>query len=301
MDLQAQLKHCTLCPRKCGIDRLQGQVGFCKATDRVKVARAALHAWEEPCLSGERGSGTVFFSYCTLQCVFCQNYEISTCHQGKEISTKRLCELFLRLQAEGAHNINLVTPTHYLPQIAEALVSAKAEGLTLPIVYNSGGYERAETIRLLDGLIDIYLPDFKYMSDTLAREYSHAPDYARYAKESITEMVRQVGKPIFDEDGMMKKGVIIRHMMLPEQLADSKEIIRWVYETFGDQVWLSLMNQYTPLKQVAHLPALNHKLNPADYDEAIQFAIDLGLTQGFIQEEETASESFIPDFSGEGI
>ncbi len=301
MDNQNLLKSCTLCPRACGVNRLKGERGFCGASDQIKAARAALHFWEEPCLSGELGSGTVFFSHCTLQCIFCQNYQISSCQKGRKISSQRLCEIFLSLEQQGAHNINLVTPTHYIPQILEAVFRAKEQGLTLPIVYNSSGYERKETIALLKGAVDIFLPDFKYMDDEMALKYSHAPDYARYAKESIRQMVEQAGKPEFDENGMMKKGVIIRHLMLPGQLSDTKKIIRWVYETFGDRVYLSLMNQYTPTEQVKGIPELNRTITRKEYDKAIDFALRLGITQGFIQEGGTASESFIPNFDGEGI
>ena len=301
MEYQDLLSHCTLCPRKCGVNRLMGETGFCGAADRVKAARASLHYWEEPCLSGESGSGTVFFSHCTLSCVFCQNYQISSCGQGKDITPERLGKIFLSLQQQGAQNINLVTPTHYVPQRLQAIAEAKKRGLVLPIVYNSSGYERKETIALLEGAVDIFLPDFKYMDDNLARRYSHAPDYSRFAKESIAQMVEQVGKPVFAEDGRMKKGVIIRHLMLPGLLADTKKIIRWIYETLGNRVYLSLMNQYTPMEQVKGLPELMRKLTQKEYEEAIDFALDLGLTQGFIQEGETASESFIPDFNGEGI
>lgn len=294
-------RSCTLCPRMCGVNRLKGEIGFCGASNQIKAARAALHFWEEPCLSGESGSGTVFFSHCTLSCIFCQNYQISTDRKGKGITSQQLCESFLSLQRQGANNINLVTPSHFLPGILEAISQAKKSGLTIPIVYNSGGYERKETIALLKGYIDVFLPDFKYMDNHLAQMYSHAPDYSRFAKESIAKMVELVGSPVFDQKGMLQKGVIIRHLMLPGQLEDTKKIIRWIYETFGDEVYLSLMNQYTPMKQVAGIPQLNRKLTREEYDQAIDFALKLGITQGFIQEDETASQSFIPDFNGEGL
>lgn len=299
--LEEHLSHCTLCPRKCGVNRLNGETGFCGALDTVRVARAALHFWEEPCLSGEAGSGTVFFSFCTLKCVFCQNYEISTCRRGVDISLERLSEIFLELQAQGALNINLVTPTHYIPQIVCAVRHARKNGLTLPIVYNSSGYETPESIRLLDGIVDIYLPDFKYADDDLAKKYSHAPNYAQYALDSITAMVEQVGTAQFDAHGIMKKGVLVRHLLLPEQIDDTKRVIQTVAERFGDRVYLSLMNQYTPLAHVKRFPELDRTLDPLDYKDAVSYALSKGIRQGFVQEDETAKESFIPHFDGEGV
>lgn len=290
-------EECKLCPRECGINRKKGEIGFCQASNRVKIARAALHHWEEPCISGERGSGTVFFSHCTLQCVFCQNYEISTQGNGKELTEIELAEQFLRLQKEGAHNINLVTPTHYVLQIREALKIARQEGLNIPVVYNSSGYEKRETIKLLEGYIDVYLPDFKYYKDKYAIKYSKAPRYLEYVKEAVEEMIKQVGEPIFDESGMIQKGVMIRHLMLPGLLFDTKRIVEYIYRTYGDKVYLSLMNQYTPLKHVEKYPELNRKINPKHYDYMIDYAIDLGIENGFIQEGDTASESFIPAFN----
>lgn len=299
--LEEHLSHCTLCPRKCGVNRLSGETGFCGASDTVRVARAALHFWEEPCLSGEAGSGTVFFSFCTLKCVFCQNYEISTCRRGVDISLERLSEIFLELQEQGALNINLVTPTHYIPQIVCAVRHARQHGLVLPIVYNSSGYETPESIRLLEGMVDIYLPDFKYVDDGLARNYSHAPNYAQYALDSITAMVEQVGAAQFDAHGIMKKGVLVRHLLLPEQIDDTKRVIQTVAERFGDRVYLSLMNQYTPLAHVKRYPELDRTLDPLDYRDAVSYALSKGIRQGFVQEDETAKESFIPHFDGEGV
>lgn len=295
------LENCTLCPRECGVNRLEGKLGFCKAGREVTLARAALHHWEEPCLSGGRGSGTVFFSHCTLQCVFCQNYEISTLGKGKTISTERLAEIYLELQAQGAHNINLVTPTHYVVQIIEALDLARERGLTLPVVYNSSGYEKVETIKMLEGYVDIYLPDFKYFKESYGTKYSKAPGYARYAKKALEEMVRQVGSPVFDEEGMLQKGVIIRHLMLPGLLFDSKHILEYVYQTYKNQVYISLMNQYTPLKHVENYPELNRPLHKVHYDYMVDYALELGVENGFIQEGETNKESFIPPFNEEGI
>ncbi|MGL6173821.1 MAG: radical SAM protein [Cellulosilyticaceae bacterium] len=291
------LEECKLCPRECGINRSEGILGFCKAGDRVKIARAALHYWEEPCISGEKGSGTIFFSHCTLKCVFCQNYEISTQGSGKELTVEELAGHFLKLQKEGAHNINLVTPTHYVLQIIEALKIARQKGLNIPIVYNSSGYEKRETIKLLEGYIDVYLPDFKYFKDKYAMKYSKAPRYIAYVKEAIEEMVKQVGVPVFNEVGMIQKGVIIRHLMLPGLLFDTKKIIEYIFDTYGDKVYLSLMNQYTPLEHIKKYPELNRKINPKHYEYMVDYAIDLGVENGFIQEGDTASESFIPPFN----
>lgn len=290
------LEACQLCPRKCGVNRRAGEKGFCKAGSELKVARAALHHWEEPCLSGTKGSGTIFFSYCTLQCVYCQNHHISTGGNGTVLTEEELADHFLRLQDEGAHNINLVTPTHYLIPIRDAIRIAKNKGLHLPIVYNTSGYERVESLKLLEGLIDVYLPDFKYFSKKYANLYSKAPHYVDYAKEAIEEMVRQVGEPVFDEEGMMIKGVMIRHLMLPGLLFDTKKIIDYIYETYGNQVYISLMNQYTPIHEIRAYPKLNEKLNPRHYEYMVDYAIGIGIENGFIQEGETASESFIPPF-----
>lgn len=255
------LESCKLCPRNCGANRLNGKRGFCGAGDKIRVARAALHYWEEPCISGDIGSGTVFFSHCTLKCVFCQNYNISQCEWGKEIYIERLAEIFIELQEKGALNINLVTPTHYVAQIIEAIKIAKSNGLKLPIIYNSSGYEKVETIKLLKGYIDVYLPDMKYFDTKYSSKYSKAKDYFKYAKEAIDEMVNQVGEVKFDENGIVQSGVIIRHLMLPGLLFDSKKIIDYIYNTYGDKVYISIMNQYTPLDNVKKYPEINKPLN----------------------------------------
>ena len=247
MDL---LENCKLCPRNCGVNRINGKRGFCGAGDKIRVARAALHYWEEPCISGDIGSGTVFFSHCTLKCVFCQNYNISQCEWGKEITVERLAEIFIELQNKGALNINLVTPTHYVPQIIEAIVISRKNGLKLPIIYNSSGYEKVETIKLLKGYIDVYLPDMKYFDTKYSSKYSKAKDYFNYAKDAINEMVSQVGEVEFDEKGIIQKGVIIRHLMLPGLLFDSKKIIEHIHNIYGNKVYISIMNQYTPLENV---------------------------------------------------
>lgn len=296
------MKRCTLCPRNCNVDREAGERGVCGVTgEGILGARAALHMWEEPCISGECGSGTVFFSGCSLRCIYCQNYEIAHAETGKRITVERLSEIFLELAKKGAHNINLVTPTHYTPEIIWAVLRARACGLTLPIIYNCSGYEKVETLKMLEGIVDIYLTDFKYMEPDLAAKFSKAPDYPTIAKEALKEMVRQTGAPVFDENDLMKKGVIVRHLLLPNHLKNAKAVVQYVYETYGDQVYLSLMNQYTPLPQVRHIPELNRKVTDREYEKLLDYAIDLGVEQAFIQEGETAEESFIPSFSCEGI
>ena len=295
------LESCKLCPRNCGVSRLKDKVGYCGAGKSIRVARAALHYWEEPCISGSIGSGTVFFSYCTLKCVFCQNYNISQCSYGKEITIERLAEILLELQEKGALNINLVTPTHYVPQIIEALKIAKEKGLKLPIIYNSSGYEKVETIKLLKGCIDVYLPDMKYFDTKYSMKYSKARDYFLYAKEAIDEMVNQVGEVKFDNNGIIQKGVIIRHLMLPGLLFDSKKIIDYVHSTYGNKVYISIMNQYTPLEHVKIYPELNKPLNQKHYEALIDYAVSIGVENGFIQEEGTDKESFIPLFNFEGV
>ena len=253
--------------------------------------------WEEPCISGDRGSGTVFFSGCPLHCVYCQNRKISDGSVGKELSVAELADTFIDLQNKGAHNINLVTPTHYIHQIREAIIMAKKSGLIIPIVYNTGGYEKVESLKLLSGLVDIYLPDLKYFSMEVARKYSNAPNYFGVALKAINEMYEQVGVATFDEEGLMTKGVIVRHLLLPGLLEDSKKIIKKVYEMFGDNVYLSIMNQYTPMQGIGEkFPELADKVSEEDYDILVDYAIEIGVENGFIQEGETASESFIPDF-----
>lgn len=295
---------CDLCPRKCLTDRAKGEKGICGQTDKLKVARAALHFWEEPCISGEAGSGAVFFSGCPLHCVFCQNENIANGTVGKEISVERLAEIFLELQEKGANNINLVTPGHFVPQITKALDLAKQEGLKLPIVYNTSSYETVETIKRLEGYVDIYLPDFKYMSSALSRKYSHTPDYAKVAKEAIAEMVRQTKEAQFvdgDEDNLILKGTIVRHLMLPGCMEDSKRILKYLHETYGNTIYISIMNQFTPLSNLEKYPELNRKINAEEYDALVDYAIDIGIENGFIQEGDTAEESFIPAFDCEGV
>lgn len=298
-----ELSDCTLCPRECHVNRNAGETGYCGQTARLTAARAALHFWEEPCLSGANGSGAVFFSGCNLRCVYCQNHEIAQGHAGREITAARLSEIFLELQEQGAHNINLVTPTHFVPQIITALKAAKKQGLSLPVIYNTSAYEKPETLRMLEGFIDIYLPDFKYRDASLSESYSHAADYFETASAAIAEMVRQVGAPVFadGEDSLMQKGVIVRHLLLPGCGKDSRQILRYLHETFGNDIYVSIMNQYTPLLQVAGIPTLNRRVSGKEYEKIVDFAIRIGMENGFIQEGETASESFIPAFDYEGI
>ena len=291
---------CTLCPRTCQVNRASGGTGFCGMTASIQVARASLHMWEEPCISGTNGSGTVFFTGCNLKCVFCQNHTIAIGKKGREVSVSQLADLFLMLQDKGAHNINLVTPSHYAPGIAEALRLAKKQGLCLPIVYNTSGYDSVSTLSLLDGLVDVYMPDFKYVSGELSKRYSHADDYFHVAKASLAEMFRQVGSPVFDGD-MLVKGILVRHLLLPGCTADSKAVIEYLHATYGDNIFISIMNQYTPLPHVAAFPEINRKVTPAEYDEVVDFAIELGVENGFIQEGDTAEESFIPEFDFTGL
>ncbi len=288
---------CTLCPRRCSVDRSRGEVGFCGMDNRIKIARAALHFWEEPCISGKNGSGAVFFSGCNLRCVFCQNYEISTCRKGKYVTEDELADIFIDLQGQGAHNINLVTGTHFVPQIAAALGIAKKNGLNIPIVYNCGGYEDMSGIP--EDFADIYLPDFKYYNNKYAIKYSSARNYCETAKAAIAEMVKRVGPAQFDNDGIMQKGVIVRHLMLPGLLFDSKKIIDYLYNTYGNKIWISIMNQYTPLKQVKKFPELDRQIGKEYYESLVGYAEKIGVENAFIQEGGTVSESFIPEFYGE--
>ena len=323
MDWRYDASACTLCPRECGVDRLGGVRGRCGCDNDIYVARAALHMWEEPCISGEHGSGTVFFSGCPLGCVFCQNSNIAGAAVGKKISVERLAEIFLEQQERGALNINLVTPTHYIPQIVKALDLSKRQGMKLPVVYNSGGYEKVEALKLLVGLVVVYLPDMKYMSSMLAKKYSKAEDYPAVAKTSLSEMYRQVGKPKFrlendesrgtfdggdadatDEDGLiMERGMIVRHLVLPGCVSDSKEVVKYLYGTYGDDIYMSIMSQYTPMPELlpggklnTSYPELGRCVTREEYDAVVDYAIDLGVENAFIQEGDVAKDSFIPDF-----
>lgn len=293
-------KKCTLCPRNCGADRTK-TAGFCGQSDKLYAARASLHMWEEPCISGESGSGTVFFTGCNLGCVYCQNREIANGNIGFEITAERLAEIFLEQQDRGANNINLVTPTHYIPHIIRALDIVRGKSLKIPVLYNCGGYENVETLKLLDGYVDIYLPDFKYMDSDIAKRYSRAADYPVIAKKAIAEMARQAGECTFDENGIIQKGVIVRHLVLPSYVENSKRVVGYLYNTYGDNIYISIMNQYTPMPYVKDYPEINRRVSAAEYDEVIDFAIDIGVENAFVQEGGTVSESFIPLFDGEGI
>lgn len=290
------LDSCMLCPRLCKVNRNKDELGFCKAGNKIKIARYSLHYWEEPCISGNKGSGTIFFSCCNLKCIFCQNYEISTKNWGKEISIEKFAQICLKLQNMGALNINLVTPTMYIPLIKKGLILAKSLGLSIPIVYNTSGYERVEALKELEGLIDIYLPDFKYYNDELGKSFSSVDNYFSIASRALHEMFRQVGPSKF-KNNIMTKGMIVRHLMLPNHLDDSKKIVKYLYETYKDDIYISLMNQYTPIKKIKKYKELNRTISDKEYDELINYACDLGITKAFIQEGGTCEKSFIPDFS----
>ncbi|MCF2682201.1 radical SAM protein [Faecalicatena contorta] len=296
------MEECRLCPRNCKVNRNKGQTGYCGASEELVVARAALHMWEEPCISGTSGSGAVFFSGCPMRCKFCQNYQIAASKRGKAISIERMAQIFLELQEKGAANINLVTPTHYTPHIIEALDIARDNGLHLPIVYNTSGYEKPETLKTLEGYVDIYLPDFKYMDNVLATEYSNAPDYPEYAKKALKEMVRQTGTLKMDErTGMALSGVIVRHLVLPGHVKNSKAVLRYLYETYGNHIYISIMNQYTPMPQVREYKNLSRKVTKREYEKVMEYALELGIECGFFQEGDVAEESFIPEFDNEGV
>lgn len=300
--ITSYMSDCTLCPRRCHANRAAGQTGFCAQTAQLRAARAALHFWEEPCISGDCGSGTVFFSGCSLQCIFCQNHEIALGESGKVISVERLSQIFLELQDKGAANINLVTAGHFIPQVCRALELSKTHGLSIPIVYNTGSYEEVASLRLLEGLIDIWLPDLKYFSGDLSARYSSAPDYFQVATAAIAEMFRQTPAAVFDsKTGLMQRGIIVRHLMLPSQAADSKKILRYLHTTYGDAIYISIMNQYTPLAGVSEIPELNRKVAPEEYRRVLDFADRIGIENGFMQEDGTAAEIFIPPFDYEGV
>lgn len=301
-EIQRLMSECVLCPRNCHANRTKGQTGYCGQGAEISAARAALHFWEEPCISGQNGSGAIFFSGCNLQCTFCQNHKIATGKTGKNLSVERLSEIFLMLQEKGAHNINLVTATHYIPHVRRALIQAKSQGLCIPVVYNTSGYEEISSLQTLEGLVDIYLPDMKYHSPQLSAEYSHAPDYFEKSSAALKEMFRQAGAPVFDADsGLMKRGVIVRHMILPGNTKDSKKILRYLHETYKNDIYVSIMSQYTPMPQVSSIPALCRKVTKEEYLRVLHFAEQIGITHGFYQEGDTASESFIPEFDYEGL
>ena len=296
-----ELENCNICPHRCGINRIAGKIGRCKATDKVKIALASIHNFEEPCISGQNGSGTVFFSHCNLNCVFCQNYEISQLGKGKEISIEQLAEIFIKQQNKKVHNINLVTPTMYIYQIIEAIKIAKSKGLKIPIVYNSNGYENVEALKHLEGYIDIYLPDLKYSDDEIAYKYSNIKDYFENAVHAIKEMYNQVGTPIIDENGIMKKGLMIRHLVLPNQLQNSKNVLKWINDNMDKKVFVSVMAQYFPTHKAKNFQEINRKLTKEEYNEIEQYLYTLDLENGYIQELGEHEEEYVPDFSNFSI
>ena len=298
--MMLDITNCNLCPRRCGANRTQ-RAGFCGAKDLVRIALVSLHQWEEPCLVGERGAGTVFFSYCNLRCAYCQNHEISHSGKGVEVSQERLAEIFLEQQARGAATLDLVTPTHYVPQIIAALDMAREQGFDLPVVYNSSGYETVETIEALRGYVDIFLPDLKYMSAESGGEYSAAADYFSHASMAIKKMVELTGTVQFADNGQMEKGVLVRHMVLPGHRHESMELMKWLWENFGRTIQVSLMNQYTPMYKAAEHKKINRRLTTFEYESVVDYVLDLGMENVYVQERRSASEEYVPDFNGAGV
>ncbi len=294
-------EDCLLCPRKCGINRSTGQTGVCGVSSEIKVARAALHYWEEPCISGKKGSGAVFFSGCSLHCVFCQNREISDGKAGKVISKERLSDIFMELAVKGANNINLVTPGQYIPDIVWAVNDAKSRGMKLPIIYNTSGYENVTELKLLEGIVDVYLPDFKYMDSTLSARYSRAKDYPSVAKQALSEMVRQQPDVVIDDaTGLIQKGVIVRQLLLPGHVNDAKAVLKYLYDTYHDHVYISMMSQFTPIA-LKDYPEINRTVTRREYERLVDYALEIGITNAFIQEGDVAKDSFIPAFDCEGV
>ncbi len=294
-------ENCLLCPRKCGINRSTGQTGVCGVSSEIKVARAALHYWEEPCISGKKGSGAVFFSGCSLHCVFCQNREISDGKAGKVISKERLSDIFMELAVKGANNINLVTPGQYIPDIVWAVNDAKSRGMKLPIIYNTSGYENVTELKLLEGIVDVYLPDFKYMDSTLSAMYSRAKDYPSVAKQALSEMVRQQPDVVIDDaTGLIQKGVIVRQLLLPGHVNDAKAVLKYLYDTYHDHVYISMMSQFTPIA-LKDYPEINRTVTRREYERLVDYALKIGITNAFIQEGDVAKDSFIPAFDCEGV
>lgn len=301
MKIMNKYENCLLCPRKCGINRAAGQTGVCGVSAEIRVARAALHYWEEPCISGEKGSGAVFFSGCSLHCVFCQNREISDGKVGKIISKERLRDIFLELKAKGANNINLVTPGQYIPDIVWAVNDAKSRGMKLPIIYNTSGYENVTELKLLEGIVDVYLPDFKYMDSTLSARYSRAKDYPSVAKQALSEMVRQQPEVVIDDaTGLIQKGVIVRQLLLPGHVNDAKAVLKYLYDTYHDHVYISMMSQFTPIA-LEDYPEINRTVTKREYERLVNYALEIGITNAFIQEGDVAKDSFIPAFDCEGV
>ncbi len=287
------LKKCTICPHNCGINRLNNQIGRCKSKDTVKIALYSTHNFEEPCISGKKGSGTVFFSNCNMNCVFCQNYEISQQGKGKEISIEELADIFIKQQEKDVENINLVTPTSYVPQIIEAIKIARDNGLKLPIVYNTNGYEKVETLKMLDGYVDIYLPDFKYSDNELGKRLSKVENYFEIATEALKEMYRQTGKVVFNDEGIMQRGMIIRHLVLPNHILNSRRVLKWINENMHD-VYVSVMAQYFPTYKAKEIEDINRKLTKEEYEQIENYLYRLDLENGYIQELGEHEEEYVP-------
>ncbi len=289
-----ELEKCSICPHECHVNRNQGKIGRCKATEKVRIALYSTHDFEEPCISGENGSGTVFFSNCNLNCVYCQNYEISQLGKGKDITIEELAEIFLRQQEKGVENINLVTPTSYVIQIIEAIKIAKEKGLTIPILYNTNAYEKVETLKLLEGYIDIYLPDLKYAENILGKEYSKVENYFEVATKAIQEMIRQVGTPKIEKDGTIKKGVMVRHLVLPNHIENSKKVLKWMKENLPEEIYVSVMAQYFPTYQAKKVETLNRKLTKEEWKEIEDYIGELEIENGYVQELGEHEEEYVP-------
>lgn len=301
LDYKKYIEHCNICPRKCNINRNLGELGFCHSPSLPKLALVSSHHWEEPPISGTKGSGTVFFSHCNLQCKFCQNHKISMEGFGKEVTINRLAEIFLEQQNKGYHNINLVSPTPYIPQIKDALFIAKEKGLSIPIIYNTNGYENVESLQLLDGFIDIYLPDLKYFSNDLSVNFSSAPNYFEIATSAIKEMYRQCGKNQYDKNGLLLKGMILRHLILPGCYKDSLKLLDWLQKTLGNDVTISLLNQYTPMYQANGIKPLSRRLTTYEYQKVVNHFLKIGLKNGFTQKRNSSSSAYTPIFDLRGV
>ena len=291
-----ELEKCEICPHKCKVNRAHGNKGRCRCNDKIKIALASIHNYEEPCISGKNGSGTIFFSNCNLKCIYCQNYEISQLDKGKEITIDHLAEIFINQQNKNVNNINLVTPTMYVPQIIEAIKIARNNGLKIPIIYNSNGYENVETIKMLDGYIDVYLPDLKYYSNEIAKKYSKIDNYFSNAVSAIKEMQKQVGNPIFNEDGIIQKGVIIRHLILPNHILNTKKILKYIKENFDENTYISVMAQYFPTYKAKDDDKINRKISKKEYKEVEEYLYLLNLKNGYIQELGEHEEEYVPNF-----
>lgn len=295
------LKECRLCPHKCKVNRLEGKIGRCRATEKVKISLVSLHHFEEPCISGTNGSGTIFFSNCNFNCVFCQNYKISQEGMGQDVSIEFLANSMLEEQNKGAHNINLVTPVMYVYHIIEAIKIAKAKGLNIPIIYNSNGYENIETLKLLEGYIDVYLPDFKYANNELGKKYSNINNYFEITSKAIKEMYRQVGPPKLDENGLIKRGLIIRHLILPNEIENSKKVLKWIIDNIGKKVYVSIMAQYFPTYKAKNISELNRKINKDEYKKIEEYIYKIGIENGYMQDLGEHEEEYVPDFKNNSL